>query len=412
MINKNKFILYIIFFSIGITFIPNFDYGTAATSSVDEIKELNDKIKQHKDKIKELEEAMAKYQKGIEEKKLEAISLKNQLNLLDGKIKHIETDVNLTKEKIESTQLEIKALEISIGDKTTVIDRQKKMIDVMVKKINADDQKNSVEILLTNDTFADFYSQLKNLEDIYTDLGRSVKTLRIAKEELSNKKEQVDERKRTYENLKKQLENKKQDLNEQVNGKTELLTETKASEAQYQTLLANLKKQNQAIEGEIRNYEDQVRKKLADQNKIKTVPAGDVEFSWPVPSRYITAYFHDKQYPFRNVFEHNAVDIRAAYGTPIRAASSGYVGRARTCTTSSCYAYVLLIHTSNLSTVYGHLSKITVGADEFVNKGDIIGYSGGTPGTVGAGPFVTGAHLHFEVRLNGIPVDPLGYLVQ
>jgi murein DD-endopeptidase MepM/ murein hydrolase activator NlpD len=154
-----------------------------------------------------------------------------------------------------------------------------------------------------------------------------------------------------------------------------------------------------------------VKKKLEDQNKIKAIDTS-ISFEWPVSSRYITARFHDPNYPFRNVFEHNAIDIRASYGTPVKAASSGYVGRARRCTLSSCYAYILLVHTGNLSTVYGHLSKILVEDDQYVNKGEVIAYSGGTPGTVGAGPFVTGAHLHFETRLNGIPVDPLGYLVQ
>lgn len=403
---KLKILLTSLILLIGImTIMPS------SVFSEDEVVELNNKIKQHKDKIKELEQTMEKYKKNIEDKKLEAVSLKNQMSILDNRIKQIETDVELTEEKITSSKLEIQALEITIGDKNTIIERQKIMIDSMVKKIQADDQKNYIEILLTNKSFADFYSETKSLENVYSDLGRSVKNLRIAKQELTSKKEQIDERKKTYENLKNQLTDKKQDFGEQVNIKKNLLADTKASEAQYQTLLSSLKSQYQTTEGEVRKYEEQLRKKLSGENKLKN-NLDEGGFGWPVPSRYITAKFHDSTYPFRNVFEHNAIDIRASYGTPVKAAASGYVGRARRCTLSSCYAYVLLVHTGNLSTVYGHLSKISVDDDQFVNKGDIIGYSGGTPGTVGAGPFVTGAHLHFEVRLNGIPVDPLGYLVQ
>jgi murein DD-endopeptidase MepM/ murein hydrolase activator NlpD len=409
MLKKLKYIFLVIVILLGFSH-PQFSYS--ATDNSAEIKELNDKIDQHKQKIKELEDTMAKYQKSIDEKRLQAISLKNQLSLLDERVKKIETDVDLTKEKIEATELQIQSLEISISDKGFIIERQKKMLDAMIKKIHADDQMNSVEIMLTNNTFGDFYSQLKNLEDVYSDLGRSVKNLRLAKEDLGIQKDKVDEQKRSYVTLKNQLEQKQQDLREQSGVKKNLLANTKASEAEYQTLLGSLKKQYQTIEAEVRSYEDQVRKKLEEQNKIKNTPAGDVGLEWPVPSRYITAYFHDASYPFRNVFEHNAIDIRASYGTPVHAAASGYIGRARTCTTASCYAYVLIIHTSNLSTVYGHLSKISVSQDQFVNKGDIIGYSGGTPGTIGAGPFVTGAHLHFETRLNGIPVDPLGYIGQ
>jgi murein DD-endopeptidase MepM/ murein hydrolase activator NlpD len=408
MSKKLKFI-FVVFLMGTLVFVPNFSYSATKQEEVDA---LNQQIKQHKDKIKELEATMNKYKENIAQKQLEATSLKNQISILDNHIDQVKTDVELTQEKIKATQLEIDILGYAIQDKAKVIDNQKKMLASMVQKIQADDQKNSVEIMLTQDSFADFYSQLKNLEEVYSDVGRSVKDLRVAKEEFEGKKKQVEERKQAYATLKNQLVSKQQDLNEQMGAKQTLLTDTKASEAQYQTLLSSLKKQYQDVEGQIRSVEDQVRKKLAEQNKVKNVPAGDLSFSWPVPSHYITAYFHDPKYPFRNVFEHSAIDIRAAQGTPVRAIESGYVGRARTCTTSSCYAYVLLIHTSNLSSVYGHLSRIDVKADQFVNKGDVIGLSGATPGTVGAGPFVTGAHLHLEVRLNGIPVDPLGYLAQ
>lgn len=382
---------------------------TSVAGNKEEIDELNRQIAERKDKIQQLEETINQYKKTIEQKRTEAVSLKNQLSILDNKLAQTQTDIELTEEKIAEAQLEIEALELTIAEKEKAIARQKKIISAVVRNINAEDQKNYMEILLTNDNFADFYGQLRNLESIYADLGRSVKTLRLSKEELNAKKEQVAGRKKVYEDLKAELDGKKQDLGEQSMTKQDLLINTKASEARYQTLLESLRKQYQAIEGEMRAYEEQVRKKLSETDKLDNLgTTGD--FSWPVSGRYITSAFHDPDYPYRRVFEHSGLDIRAAQGTPVRAAAAGYVARAKRCSTASCYSYIIIVHSGNLSTVYGHLSSIGVSDDQFVARGDIIGYSGGTPGTVGAGPFVTGPHLHFEVRSNGIPVDPSGYL--
>ncbi len=402
--------LIVVILGVGIFWTSTFVLGLEVGGNTEEVNALNKEIAARKDKIKQLEETISKYNKNIAQKQLEGVSLRNQIGILDNKLEKISVDIELTREKIKETELEIEALQLSIKDKEVVIARQKLVITEIIQNLHANDQKNYLEILLTNDSFADFYNQAKYLEDIYVDLGRSVKSLRLAKEDLENKRQQADTRRLTFEDLKKQLEDQKTDLNEQTGVKQNLLVQTKSSEMHYQTLLTSLKKQYQVIEGEVRSYEDQVRKKLEAQDKIQV--DGDVLMAWPTPGHYITSYFHDPEYPYRRVFEHSAIDVRAAQGTPIRAAASGYVGRAKTCTLSSCYSYVLLIHTGNISTVYGHMSRIIVSEDSFVNRGDIIGYSGGTPGTVGAGPFVTGAHLHFEVRKNGIPVNPLGYLVQ
>lgn len=391
---------------LGLLLSPVFVYSQVG-GTTEEVEELNRQIAAKRETIKQLEETIAKYNKNIEQKQLETKSLKNQLSILDNHIAKAEVDIKLTETKINQTQLQIEALELTIAAKTLVLEKQKKIIAKMVQGINADKEKSYLEVMLTNNSFASFYDQLQYTVRVYEDVGQSVKVLRLVKEELQAKRNQVVATKKTYEGLKKNLDEKKAKLEEQSGAKQQLLVATRSSELRYKTLLSSLKQQYQTVINEQRAYEEQLRKKLAKENKLEDSIGS---LGWPLLTRTITARFHDPDYPFRNVFEHSAIDLRAAQGTPIRAAASGYVARAKNCSLASCYAYVLIVHTDNLSTLYGHLSRIDVAGDQFVHKGDIIGLSGGRPGTVGAGPFVTGPHLHFEVRLNGIPVDPLGYL--
>jgi murein DD-endopeptidase MepM/ murein hydrolase activator NlpD len=197
-------------------------------------------------------------------------------------------------------------------------------------------------------------------------------------------------------------------LASEKNTKDYILDETKSSEAEYQRLLAQAKKEQQTAASDIVNLEKVVRDKINQQGSGLNIPLTYDGFIWPVPKNTITAYFHDPSYPFRYVFEHPAIDIRASQGTPVKAAASGYVGRAHD--GGMGYSYIMLVHADGLATVYGHVSRIYVKNDEYVTQGQIIGLSGAMPGTPGAGPLTTGPHLHFEVRLNGIPVNPLEYL--
>lgn len=402
---KKLVLLFIAILTFGLV-SPAFVVAQTAAESA-EIQELNKQIAAKKETIKQLEETIAKYNKNIEQTKVEGESLKNQLAFLGNNISKAEADIKLTQEKIQQAQLQIEALELTIAAKEATLEKQKKIITKMVQGINTDKEKNYLEVLLTNDSFAAFYDQLQYTVRVYQDMGQSVKVLRVIKEDLQGKRDQINTTKQTYEDLKAELEEKKAGLEDQSDYKETLLVQTKSKEVKFKTLVTSLKQQYQSVINEQRAAEEQIKKKLAQENKLSDSVG---TFAWPVSSRTITAQFHDPTYPFKNVFEHSAIDIRASQGTPVRAAESGYVARAKTCSLSSCYAYVLIVHTGSISTLYGHLSRIDVTADQFVNKGDVIGLSGGKPGTVGAGPFVTGPHLHFEVRLNGIPVDPVGYL--
>jgi murein DD-endopeptidase MepM/ murein hydrolase activator NlpD len=98
---------------------------------------------------------------------------------------------------------------------------------------------------------------------------------------------------------------------------------------------------------------------------------------------------------------HQGIDIGVPYGTPIHAAAAGTV---LYCGWEEGYGnFVVIDHGGNLATAYGHQSSIAVTCGEHVDQGQTIGY-------VGCTGHCTGPHLHFEVRVDGNPVDPLGYL--
>jgi murein DD-endopeptidase MepM/ murein hydrolase activator NlpD len=98
---------------------------------------------------------------------------------------------------------------------------------------------------------------------------------------------------------------------------------------------------------------------------------------------------------------HEGIDIGVGYGTPIHAAASGTVVFSGWM--SGYGNFVILDHGGGMATAYGHQSSIAVGGGQSVSQGQVIGY-------VGCTGHCFGPHLHFEVRINGSPVDPLGYL--
>lgn len=377
-----------------------------AYAAVDEVSDLQKQIVERKSHIQDLQKQIDSMKKALQVKQLEKMSLQNQLGIIGGRLEKGKLDIQSTKGQLQDTALVLKETELNIEVKKQAIDEEQNQISDLVRALDFSERQTIVTIFARGKTISDFFSAQDAVHAVDAELTRSLIKVMIAKQDLDSQKKSLDVTKASLENQKQSLQTKQEQLASQSVAKAQLLSQTQQSEAKFQKLVADLKRQYSATEGEIEAIDRKVRERLKGQGKI--ISNGPVQLSWPTPSRVVTASYHDPDYPFRHVFEHPGIDIRSAQGTAVRAAGNGIVARAKNA--GMGYSYIIIIHNNKISTLYGHMSRILVTEDTVVSAGDTIGYSGGKPGTPGAGPFVTGAHLHFEVRQDGIPVNPLDYL--
>lgn len=149
-----------------------------------------------------------------------------------------------------------------------------------------------------------------------------------------------------------------------------------------------------------------LNKKLEEifsQNKDKINYVNATPNTMPVAG-WVTSEFGMRKHPIaRAVRMHNGIDIASPIGTPIKSPATGkvvYAGK------GSGYGNMIIIqHGYGISTVFAHLSSISVKSGETVKRGDVIA-------EVGSTGYSTGPHLHYEVQVDGIPADPLAFVVQ
>lgn len=310
-------------------------------------------------------------------------------------IQKITKSVTLTQTQIAQKDLEISRLSGNIQTTSTDIGNTKAQVGETLRQLAQSDAQSAVIVYLSGESLASFFDESATLSSLRSNLQNRAQTLVSLKSNLEQNKSSAEAKRKELAGLKQNLVTEQKSLSLARDAQNQLLTETKNKESNYQSLLAQKKAQEAKFENDLANLE----------SKLKGVTAGSFAgagagvLSWPLDKIRITQYFGNTDFSTANpqIYNgrgHNAIDLAASDGTPIKAALGGVVmGTGNTDLQRGCYSYgkwVLLQHPNGLSTLYAHLSVIGVEKGQGIAQGQILGYSGHTG-------YATGPHLHFGV---------------
>lgn len=379
---------------------------TAQGSLKNEIEALDSQVKAQQNKVNDIDALVKKYKQRIDDQNSATLSLQNELALLDNRVQEQELSVEHTKGQIELTNLELQRVNIQIASETQNLQQRQDALGQVVTELQDAQSVGLLESFIARKSLSDFFTRQDELSSLENDLVDATQAVKDLKTGLIQKQADLQKYRASLQAQQDQLQKDQMDLEQERAAKTSLLSETQNQEAEFQRILYELGAQKQEEANNAADLEDKLKDKLDSIDQA--LARGDILLSWPISAKQgISAKFHDPSYPFKKLFEHPGIDLPTPVGTPVHAAAGGYIAFNRTGTQYG--NYVMVIHPGGVATVYAHLSKFGAKPDTYVERGDIIGYSGGRPGDQGAG-LSTGAHLHFEVRQDGIPVDPTQFL--
>ena len=177
-----------------------------------------------------------------------------------------------------------------------------------------------------------------------------------------------------------------------------------ADEAEQQKLLGEVRRRKAEFQAQITALQRESDSISALLRRLQQGQAagGGGPLVLPVPGARLSSTFGPRVHPIYGTSRvHNGIDLAAGSGTPIRAAGAGTV---ITAGPRGAYGNTVIIdHGRSVATLYAHQRAVSVTVGQKVTAGQVVG-------SVGSTGLSTGPHLHFEVRVNGVPVNPLGYL--
>ncbi len=354
-------------------------------------EEIQQQIDDNNAQIAQLNKEIAQYQTQLDSTQQQRNTLQNKINQLNLQNKQLSAKVNVTRSQIKTTQLQITDLADGISQKEASIGDEQDGLAESIRILNEVDQVPLAVTLIGANTITDAWEDSAALATIQGAVHDSILKLAADRQALAASKNQAEQKKTQLVTQQKTLTTQQGSLAAITKSQSQLLSETKNKEANYQKIIAEKQAQEKSFEDTINQL--QAKLKAADTTTVPS--AGTSVLSWPLDSVHITQYFGNTEFARTAAYNgkgHNGIDLRASIGTPVHAALTGVVEDTNLGVAPLCQygKWVLVKHANGLSTLYAHLSSIQVSKGETVSTGDLLGYSGDTG-------YATGPHLHFTV---------------
>jgi peptidoglycan DL-endopeptidase CwlO len=349
----------------------------------------------------------------IDQKRGRERALTTEISSFTRKITSLQADITNLQTKQVSLEADLEAKRAELAQIQEDLRRErlhlarlrKRLAEARVELANRlvqiykEDSPDVVTVVLEADGFADLLERTEFLQRTSAQDARIISRVRDAKAEAIATAKRLEKLEARAEELAEQIEAEvvevarvKGQLVDRRNsyasaraGKSELLVDTRADRAALEDHVAALEREQSAVLAKLRG----------GSGVAGPIRQGSGGLIWPANGSISSGF------GMRWGRLHAGVDIPLPEGTPLRAAAGGTVAIAGW--VGGYGNYTCIQHSGSLSTCYGHQSSISVSVGQQVSQGQVIGNSGNTGHS-------TGPHLHFEVRINGSPVDPLGYL--
>jgi peptidoglycan DL-endopeptidase CwlO len=324
--------------------------------------------------------------------------LEDDITVLQARQIRLETDLANKRAELARVQDDLRRERIRLARlRERLAEARAALADRLVELYKAD-EPDVVTVILESDGFADLLERAEFMQRVSQQDARIIERVRVAKNEavaaekrldaleakLRKIAAEVERRALEVDAVKDRLVSQQGRIQDARAVKARALDVTRTKRRDLETHLAALEKEQAKVQA-----------RLAGSAPAGPVRQGSGSFIWPVNGAFTSPF------GMRWGRLHAGVDLAAPSGTPIRAADGGRVVLLGW--TGGYGNYTCIAHGGSLSTCYAHQSGYATSMGASVSQGQVIGYVGNTGNSFGA-------HLHFEVRINGSPVDPMGYL--